>query len=305
MDLSLQNLACWGIGNGQISYEWPVPGQTVTLPHVVGGGTRWLTDDTVAFQQIVGGALGAVIESQDVSTGTGARLSDTGANLLVARGGEWATISNRGFRSSFGPTTPAQATWFPVDVDDNGDLAVILNGAQNRGLGVWDGQTLVTLSDGSSVGGAFKNGQLVYTVSGQWFSWTRAGGIVSYGALPNVALVDASGGWVLVYRGGIGIAVLPLWQPAHAILVSADAENFYPKIRAFDPLLQIAVSRGAGELPTDLRRHVVDLTAHTVDGLPWQIVDMRHDPPGPEPPIPPIPPVVPFLERGKALPRYA
>lgn len=289
MDLNANLCACMGVGNaGAVAYE---PSPWAPMPVVAsGGGTRWLTLSSLFYSAENGGG-GTVY---DIPSGQKTVVDSGSINALAAAGGAWAVSSNLGYRDSYGTHQPE---WVPVDVDDlTGDVAVILQGSTGYGLGVTHGTGLIIISPVSAhlngFGGSFRQGILWYRQGNTFSVWTRSTGSVELDTFPiaTTSWGFADRGWLQGYRSDVGYVVFPIWpvfDPSRAIVVSRGY-NYNPVFRVGpNNTLVMVSSSGAGELPGELQRYVIDLTAQTVNGTPWVMVDLTKPPqPEPEPPNP-------------------
>jgi hypothetical protein len=83
--------AVFGIGDGSPSLRLNDKGVVLVLPDgVPGGGGSWIDDDTIIYQRRGNSPSGEILETLNVRSFKRTRVSDRGANVIVAGGGKWA-----------------------------------------------------------------------------------------------------------------------------------------------------------------------------------------------------------------------
>lgn len=269
------------------SYEWPSDVAWHLLQDQVGpyvSGLRWLSSSRLAYSHVTDANR---LEVLDLNTGVPSVAYDGGFNQLVAGGGVWAVYSTF-YADSHGT---AAKPWFPQCVDTlSGDIALTIDQA-GHDLHVWDGSTLTPIMSGVGFASSFTRGTLCFRLNNVWYHWTRAEGVKTIGTLDTVlGGAQWSNGWNLGWWPSMPAQVIwPDWDPEHAIVIVAYQDNYNAAILRETPtssLITVVGSRGAGELPGEQQVFTVDLLAKTVNGQPWQMVNLRGGPP--DPPHPPI-----------------
>lgn len=262
-----------GIGDGVISVDGVVPSP---LAGVVGGGTCWLDDDTIAYQRAYGQAR--ILEALHLPTLAPRTVSESGANQIVAGGGVWAAwLAGQGYRDSH---HRHETKWFPLAVDPyTGHVAICLDYQSGAGIGVWTGQAIVTVASAplDRMEASFVDGTLCYRAGGHVRLW-RDGQTTTLPHLPHVQGVEHSRGWLLGWHEHHGLVVYRAGETT-GIVVSADGRDFHARLLAESSgLLTVVSSAGAGELPHELRRYSINPTLRTVNGLHVGAVDLTTRP---------------------------
>ncbi len=287
-------------GTVTVSVDGQVPAPFVG---VTAGNPRWRTDSLLICQTIrdIGGATKARLEQWDL-TNPDAPLqvvSERGQNFMFAGGGNWAAWDNS-YYDCFGPVLGVdQSDWAPLAVDQlTGTIAVTLHRSQGRGLGIWNGISVIEVDPSSILPEAcFKDGVLQYKVPGGVY------GIFGTYCVPGVTMpapsqvpvrgVAISQGIRLGFQDDKGL-VLFGWNSTSALQIHTPGEpydqDFAFDVQTFSGTRFKAVSaRREGQLPNDLRVYDVDTATSTVNGQPraWvNLLAVTPEPPNPEPPNP-------------------
>lgn len=307
--LSRTNLACMGVGDGQVSVEGVVP---ASLVGVVGGGSRWLGDRLVYQART---SAGYVIEACDLRTNARQQLHAHGANRLEAGRTVWAAwLAGYGYFDALGRRN---ASWYPLAVDDVTDqVAVCLDYQAGAGLGILDpmgGLTQVysgvldRVDEGQA---SFRDGELAYRAGGA-LRVRHRDGTTTVSALPYVSGGRHSRGYGLGWHETHGLVLYRLGA-ATGIPISADAHDFNPDMLTLDSgLVAVVSSRTAGEAPGDLRRYLVNPITRTVtfggQTTPRDLVDLTEtpdEPPAEVPTFAPWPCRVTVFQDGKLGDRF-
>lgn len=263
--LSRTNLACGGVGDGQVSVEGAVP---AALVGVVGGGTRWL--DMGGFRPVYQRSQGGRywLEALDLRSGVTIEVSGLGANRIEAGGGVWAAwLAGVGYRDALGRS---HASWYPLAVDDlTGAVAVCLDYQAGAGLGILDQAGVLTraysgpldrIDEGQA---SFRDGELAYRAGGA-LRVRHRDGTETVSRLPYTLGARHSRGYVVLWHEGHGL-VLSRLGAEMGIPISADGRDFNPDLLTLESgLVAVVSSRTAGEAPGDLRRYLVNPITRTV-----------------------------------------
>ena len=288
MDYSRTFKAAMGVGDNAISVDGAVPPE---LAGVIGGGTQWLTDNTIIYNRQSGNRH--LVEALNI-VGERKTIDERGASVIVAGAGFWAVWSaGYGYRDSSAHTSTA---WHPLAADDElGRVAVCLDYYTGTGLAVWDGMVLRTIETGrlGSLEACFRRGTLCYQMPGATKLWHASGSRFTLPDLP-VSGVQYYGGYRLVWSEAKQGLYVVRELGADGMLVSGDGKDFNARIRTTDDgLIHVVSSSGQAELPHELRRYVINPMLATVNGQPSPWVSLKSTAPPPPPPPTPEPPPMP------------
>lgn len=237
----------------------------------------------VIYQKILPDS--AYLEILNLDTGQTRTVSISGASQLVAGGGTWAAwLSGEGYRDALGHRRPL---WYPLDIEEQtGRVLVCLDYSHGQGLGLWDPvlETLETLWSGTidRMAGCVDSGTAISYVGG---------GIQTFPERPWPRLplldIDYRDGWWTGWHADYGLFAWPTGPSPLGYALSLDGFDFDPTIAVReDGHVLVASSRGAGELPGELRLYDIDLTASTVNGKARAEVDLMVSPLKPIPVVP-------------------
>jgi hypothetical protein len=248
----------------------------VVGPYVGIGG--WLTPSSLVFAHVEDRNR---IKTIDLETGEVKTVLNSGPNVLCGAGGVWSSHGQAGYQDSH---RRGEWDWVPFCVDDVTGLIGLVTDNTQREFAIWDGMTLLPLL--SAPGGfdaCFRDGLLVICNQGNWYHWTMAAGLALVGRLPAVGDgARHSHGWYLGWYGARAAQVIwPHWDPTRGILVTEGVVNFNAQIYRESPSameIQVIGSRGQGEIPGEQQVFTVDLAAGTVNGKPWETINLLAPP---------------------------
>ena len=219
----------------------------------------WLSDDTIVGQAEVGTSgdrwrvvrLTAPFTTYDVG-------APQGANEIRAGGGVWAAWRQGvGYFDSHGRVEPL---WAPLAVDDeSGDVALVTDRANGRGLVVWNGRTLTPVPGVGVVGreACYRGGVLTFR-DGVALKQRHADGTVVTIPVPAGyagarATVD---GWLLLGHGD-ALYLVHRDAPTQGVLVSTSGRDFLPDLVSERGVVRV-VAGDAGQTAGGVHHYVLE-----------------------------------------------